>query len=105
MENGLLHIELTKAAAEKVIQTIEIKKDSVMYTKQAFKKLTADIVYLKPVETSDLPEDIQVQAEGLETLFAVHNGKLNESHLWPTKPSLAIWPSKTTCRLSPYTKV
>lgn len=26
MENGLLHIELTKAAAEKVIQTIEIKK-------------------------------------------------------------------------------
>lgn len=46
-----------------------------MYTKQAFKKLTADIVYLKPVETSDLPEDLQVQAEGLDTLYAVHNGK------------------------------
>ena len=46
-----------------------------MYTKQDLKRLTADIVYLKSVETSDLPDEVQEQAEGLSTLIAVHNGK------------------------------
>lgn len=46
-----------------------------MYTKQELKSLSANIVYLKPVETSDLPEDVQEQAGDLDTLYAVHNGK------------------------------
>jgi len=46
-----------------------------MHTKQSFKKMTANIVYLKQVETADLPEDVQEQADGFDTLFAVHNGK------------------------------
>ncbi len=46
-----------------------------MYTKQDLKSLSADIVYLKPVETSQLPADVREQAGDLETLFAVHNGK------------------------------
>ena len=31
------------------------------------------IVYVRSVKVDDLPEDVQQQAEGLETLYAVHN--------------------------------
>ena len=31
------------------------------------------IVYVKPVSVSDLPEEVQDQADGLDTLYAVHN--------------------------------
>ena len=30
------------------------------------------IVYVRPVAVTDLPEDIQAQAEGLETLYALY---------------------------------
>ncbi len=32
----------------------------------------APIVYIRAVRVADLPEDIQEQADGLETLYAVH---------------------------------
>lgn len=32
-----------------------------------------NIVYVRPVLVSDLPLEVQEQAEGIETLFAVHN--------------------------------
>lgn len=31
------------------------------------------IVYVKPVAVADLPQEVQEQAEGLQTLFAVHD--------------------------------
>ncbi len=31
------------------------------------------IVYVRPVAVTDLPREVQAQAEGMETLFAVHN--------------------------------
>ena len=31
------------------------------------------IVYVRPVAVSELPKEVQEQAEGIETLFAVHN--------------------------------
>ena len=31
------------------------------------------IVYVKPVAVADLPEELQEQANGLETLFALHD--------------------------------
>ncbi|MEQ8988074.1 MAG: DUF1150 family protein [Marinovum algicola] len=31
------------------------------------------IVYVRSVKVDDLPEDVQQQAEGLDTLYAVHN--------------------------------
>jgi len=31
------------------------------------------IVYVRPIAVADLPEDIRAQAEGLETLYAVHD--------------------------------
>ena len=31
------------------------------------------IVYVRPVAVSELPDDIQAQAEGLTNLYAVHN--------------------------------
>ncbi len=46
-----------------------------MYTKQDLKSFSTDIVYLKPVEIADLPQDVQDQAGDLDVLFAVHNGK------------------------------
>ena len=30
------------------------------------------IVYILPIAVADLPEDLQEQAEGIETLYAVH---------------------------------
>ena len=30
------------------------------------------IVYVRPVKTSDLPEEIQAQSEGRDTLYAIH---------------------------------
>ncbi|SLN14001.1 hypothetical protein ROJ8625_00440 [Roseivivax jejudonensis] len=30
------------------------------------------IVYVRPVAVSDLPDEVQIQAEGLDTLYAVH---------------------------------
>ncbi len=30
------------------------------------------IVYVKPVAVADLPEEVQSQADGVETLYAVH---------------------------------
>lgn len=34
-----------------------------------------NIVYVRPVAISDLPEEIQEQAQGLHELYAVHNGE------------------------------
>lgn len=34
-----------------------------------------NIVYVRPVAISDLPEEIQEQAQGLQELYAVHNGE------------------------------
>jgi hypothetical protein len=31
------------------------------------------IVYVRPVEVADLPEDLREQAEGHDTLYAVHS--------------------------------
>lgn len=32
-------------------------------------------VYVKPIDVRDLPQEVQDQAEGLETLFAVHDAE------------------------------
>ncbi|MEO9514198.1 MAG: DUF1150 family protein [Paracoccaceae bacterium] len=32
-------------------------------------------VYVKPIRVEDLPTDVQEQADGLETLFAVHDSE------------------------------
>lgn len=32
-------------------------------------------VYVKPIDVRDLPKEVQDQAEGLETLFAVHDAE------------------------------
>ena len=44
-----------------------------MQTPYEFDKLEERMVYVKPIDVSDLPSEIQRQAEGLETLFAVHD--------------------------------
>jgi len=31
------------------------------------------IVYVRPVKVDDLPEDVRQQAQGLDTLYAVHS--------------------------------
>jgi hypothetical protein len=37
--------------------------------------LTDRSVYVKAIDVADLPQDVQDQAEGLETLFAVHDAE------------------------------
>ncbi|WP_339769862.1 DUF1150 family protein [uncultured Pseudosulfitobacter sp.] len=35
----------------------------------------SNIVYVKTIDVSDLPEEVQEQAEGLEHLYAVHDAQ------------------------------
>lgn len=44
---------------------MDVKYDS-------FPEEGAQIVYIRPVQVADLPEQIRAQAEGLETIWAVH---------------------------------
>ena len=46
-----------------------------MKTKQKFAEMGSNIVYVKEIETTDLPEDLQAEAGDLETIFSVHNAK------------------------------
>lgn len=40
-----------------------------------FEQAEAKIVYVRAVNVADLPAEVQDAAEGLETLYAVHNGE------------------------------
>jgi hypothetical protein len=45
-----------------------------MKTPFDFKKLDAErLVYVRPVEVADLPEDVQVEAAGSKRIYAVHD--------------------------------
>lgn len=44
-----------------------------MNTKYDLKNLDSDIVYVKSVSVSELPEEMKEKVGDLETLFAVHN--------------------------------
>ncbi|MEL6641813.1 MAG: DUF1150 family protein [Pseudomonadota bacterium] len=44
-----------------------------MNIKQKFAELGSNIVYVKEIETTDLPADLQAEAGDLETIFSVHN--------------------------------
>jgi len=46
-----------------------------MYSKRDLKKFGANFIYMKPVAISDLPAEVQDQAAGAETIFALHNTK------------------------------
>lgn len=44
-----------------------------MNTRFDLSKLGRDVVYVKPVAVSDLPDEVRSKAGNLEKLFAVHN--------------------------------
>lgn len=45
-----------------------------MYTPYDFEQTDDDrLVYIRPVDVADLPEDVQDQAEGRDHVYAVHN--------------------------------
>ncbi len=46
-----------------------------MNSKQNFADFGRNIVYVKEIETADLPQDLQAEAGDLETVFSVHNAK------------------------------
>lgn len=46
-----------------------------MNTKFDLSEMGANIVYLKPMNMADLPDDVREQAGDMEQIFAVHNGK------------------------------
>lgn len=45
-----------------------------MNTKFDLSEMGTNIVYLKPMNTADLPEDVRAQAGDMQQIFAVHNG-------------------------------
>ncbi|GGL70663.1 DUF1150 family protein [Wenxinia marina] len=46
-----------------------------MNTRHDLGDLGENVVYVKPVSVSDLPEEVQEQAGDLTTLFAVHDAE------------------------------
>ncbi|WP_147125819.1 DUF1150 family protein [Shimia ponticola] len=44
-----------------------------MNTKYAFPESAQALVYVKAVNVSDLPQEVQEEADGRDQLFAVHN--------------------------------
>ena len=46
-----------------------------MQTPFDFESAVGRMVYVKPVDVNELPEEMQSQAEGLEQIFAVHNAE------------------------------
>ncbi|SHG91967.1 Protein of unknown function [Cognatiyoonia sediminum] len=44
-----------------------------MQRKHELKALAGNMIYLKPVATSDLPDEVREDAGSLGTVFAVHN--------------------------------
>ncbi len=46
-----------------------------MQMKQELKNLAGNMIYLKPIDIADLPEDVRVDAGNLDEVFAVHNAK------------------------------
>lgn len=46
-----------------------------MNSKLDFADFGRNIVYVKEVETTTLPQDLQAEAGDLETVFSVHNAK------------------------------
>lgn len=44
-----------------------------MNIKQKFAELGRNIVYVKEIDTADLPDELRAEAGDLETLFSVHN--------------------------------
>ena len=46
-----------------------------MNSKQAFAEMGRNIVYVKEIETSGLPDDLRAEAGDLETVFSVHNAE------------------------------
>jgi len=45
-----------------------------MNTKFDLSEMGANIVYLKPMNLAELPDEVRAQAGDLEQIFAVHNG-------------------------------
>ena len=46
-----------------------------MNVKQDFKQLDTNMVYVKSVSTTDLPEEVQAEVGDLQTVFAVHDAQ------------------------------
>ena len=46
-----------------------------MQMKQELKALAGNMIYLKPVDIADLPEEVREDAGALETVFSVFNAK------------------------------
>ncbi len=46
-----------------------------MNTKFDLKTMGENIVYVKPIAVTELPDELQQQAGDLETLFSVHNAQ------------------------------
>ncbi|MCC7321101.1 MAG: DUF1150 family protein [Rubellimicrobium sp.] len=46
-----------------------------MDTRYDFGTMVQDLVYVKEVAVSSLPEEVQKQVQGIETVFAVHDAE------------------------------
>ena len=76
MENGLLHVDLTRAVPETVVQTINIRKGvRAMNTRIELNTEGDRIVYVKAVDVADLPREVREQAGDLDQLYAVHDSE------------------------------
>ena len=71
MKYGLLHIDLKRALSKAVIQKLRLNKDKQM--KDQFGVLEDRIVYLKPIDKADVPDEVFEETGDIDQLWSVHN--------------------------------
>ena len=73
MKYGLLHIDLKRALPKLVIQKLRLNKDKQM--KDQFGVLEDRIVYLKPIDKADVPDEVFEETGDIDQLWSVHNSE------------------------------
>ena len=73
MKYGLLHIDLKRALSKAVIQKLRLNKDKQM--KDQFGVLEDRIVYLKPIDKADVPDEVFEETGDIDQLWSVHNSE------------------------------
>ena len=73
MKYGLLHIYLKRALLDPVIQKLRLNEDKQM--KDQFGVLEDRIVYLKPIDKADVPDEVFEETGDIDQLWSVHNSE------------------------------
>jgi hypothetical protein len=73
MQTGLLHIDSKRALPRERFRRLRLKEDKQM--KDQFGVLEDRIVYLKPIDKADVPDEVFEETGDIDQLWSVHNSE------------------------------